>query len=303
MEAAEIQLFRHATSAFSERIAEEFARQDSGFHFCVFKFFTVTLPATRMSGDPWTSLGNGFTNYLVFKFVCKHCNCECIGFVEGDDGIFRVTVLPGGWFPQAADFERLGLNIKLEMHDELNEASFCGVIFDPVEKTAITDPWKVLCNFGWAEGRYAEANDKTLAVLTRAKALSLACQYSGCPIIDALAHKALDLTRGVDVRKVLKDNRIGTHEYEKLTFALEKTKQTKPWMHRKPVGHASRDIVARKFGIPIEYQLRAEQIIEESEGWFDLPFLLEIMPKEPQLYWDNYVVEVPLSKNVFYPPL
>ena len=102
------------------------------------------VKATRMSGEMTTSAGNGISNLIFFHFVSEVlCGCtDVVGVVEGDDGLFRI----GSSFrlPDSTDFAKLGLTIKIETHEVLETASFCGIIFDTKSNVNITDPISVI---------------------------------------------------------------------------------------------------------------------------------------------------------------
>jgi hypothetical protein len=299
MEAIEFRLFAYMVGSIPRAasiIAALFA-QDGDVNTCIFKFFTVYMEATRMSGDPWTSLFNSFANLMLMYFVCFECKCDVVGFVEGDDGIFRVDPREEGRYPREQDFTDLGLLIKLEIHERLEEASFCGVVFDPIEMINITDPIKAVLNFGWASAKYSQSSDKTLKALMRCKALSLAYQYSGCPIVSVLAHKALSMTKGMDVRSVL-----GHRSYDIWHAAQVKIAyQNKPWLQQQKIGGNSRLIVERKFGIPIDVQLHLEKAILDSEGPINSDVFLDLCGPDTKHFWNTYVRDVDISCAVNYP--
>jgi hypothetical protein len=144
-----------------------------------------------MSGEMCTSLGNGFTNLMCFLYLCKQNGVEFVdGVVEGDDGLFAVR----GKVPSPAQFNNLGLIIKMETHDHLNEASFCGLVFDPDDLSNVADPAELLCKFGWTHSVQMRAGPKKLKSLLKAKAYSLAYELPRCPIANALARYALRVT-------------------------------------------------------------------------------------------------------------
>lgn len=163
-----------------------------GKNVCQFKHFTVKLDGTRMSGEMTTSLGNGFSNLMFMLFLCHRKGSRCDGVVEGDDGLFYVS----GPVPTTQDFAELGLIIKLQEIAEAEIGSFCGMIFEPKARVVIADAMKHMAKFGWAQGKYSGSSENTRLALIRAKALSLAYQFSGCPILSELAQYGLRHTRG-----------------------------------------------------------------------------------------------------------
>jgi len=225
-----------------------------------FRDFRAFVDGTRMSGDMCTSLGNGFANLMIMLFVCtelKGCT-DVDGVVEGDDGLFAMN----GEAPTETDFRRLGLLIKLETHVELSTASFCGLIFDEQDLLTITDPRDVMVTFGWASGRYSNSKQKTLDALLRCKALSLAHQYPGCPILSALAEYGLRITAHIPRCKMLRvinaRKAMSGWERDELLAALKDEKK----IRRVQPPLRTRLLVERVYGITVEEQINTERALD-----------------------------------------
>lgn len=169
---------------------------------CQFKNFTIEIEGKRMSGEMDTSLCNGFANLMWLLFSCHiHGIPEesVAAFIEGDDAICRIYgTVPDTFF---VDF---GLSVKIELHEHLERASFCGMIFDPDDLDNVTDIIKALVNFGWTTAKYFNAKNTTLQAILRCKALSLAYQYKNCPILSAFSLRIMELTRHIDHRVALR---------------------------------------------------------------------------------------------------
>ncbi|APG76218.1 hypothetical protein 2 [Changjiang tombus-like virus 21] len=162
-----------------------------GKNKCCFKKGHYIVNATRMSGEMNTSLGNGLTNLLLMLYVLnQNGNTNVSGVVEGDDGLFRYD----GPDPTKDMFAKMGFTVKLEIFDNLNEASFCGLVFDIDARQIIINPIKVLLNFGWLHYQYKDAKFETIMGLLRMKSLSLLYQYPSCPIVSELALYGLRVT-------------------------------------------------------------------------------------------------------------
>jgi hypothetical protein len=156
---------------------------------------SVEILARRMSGDLWTSLGNGFTNLMLAKFIAHRKGGVVRGFVEGDDGLFASTV------PLCKeDYKDLGFTIKVDQIADPCKGSFCGLIFSESGQI-IRSPRKFLMNFGWTQS-FITAGDEIMLQLLRAKALSSVYETPHCPIVGALARYALSRTRSVVPRFV-----------------------------------------------------------------------------------------------------
>lgn len=286
MEATEFELYEWLSSSLPE--GQQFMRYVRGIiggtNVCSFRDFNCRLKATRMSGDMCTSLGNGFANLIVMLFVLKKfCGLENPqGVVEGDDGLFTIL----GPSPPIEAFTRLGLRIKLEVHSELSEASFCGLVFDPVEQINVTDPRKVLATFGWIGSQYVKARSSKQQGLLRCKALSLAHQYPGCPIICALADYGLFVTRGLQIGWVLEKNRmLSQYDRERLLLAM-----STPVVRKEP-GARTRALVEKMYGISSAEQLRVESYLRSLTRLQPLSISLDF-PRDWRDYNETYVLEI-----------
>jgi len=259
MEACEFELYSYMTQYLPAggefmRLVREVL---GGLNLCVFKDFKVMVEATRMSGEMCTSLGNGFSNLMLMEFVCREAGCRKVrGVVEGDDGLFTMVGTP----PTVADFARLGLVIKLEVHDTISTASFCGLVFDPHDRVNITDPRKVLTNFGWAQRQYARARNCKLHMLLRCKALSTAFQYPGCPIVAELGWYGIRNTprsSSNGFRNLLnRKGYVDSYKREKILAAMQCGH-----IPRKEPPMNTRLLVEKLYGITVEVQLSIEQYL------------------------------------------
>jgi len=283
MTACEFQLYSYMTQFLPDganfmRLVREVL---GGENLCVFKHFRVSLKATRMSGEMCTSLGNGFSNLMFMLFTCAEAGCtEVIGVVEGDDGLFTMIGNP----PKEEDFAKLGLVIKAVEHDTISTASFCGIVFDPDDRINVTDPAKVLSNFGWTQRTHNRCRQFKLDGLLRCKALSYAFQYPGCPIIQELASYGLRVTAGVTNSKVLKlASQKGQDSYKLGKVKLAILRGNIPW---KETGWATRILVERLYGFTVEQQFHIEAYLRSLDHIqpLDDPVLVAKLP----LVWGDY---------------
>lgn len=245
---------------------------------CKFRSWILRIWAKRMSGEMCTSLGNGFTNKMAIKYLAYRRHAKVKGVVEGDDSLYRIV----GARLLAEDFALLGLKVKLEEHIDFNTASFCGLVFDELDCVNVTNPAKVLATFGWTGRRYLRASHRTKMALLRSKALSIAHQYPGCPILGHLARGLLRLTRSYDVRRL----KVHTWwESEKLAMQQGEV----PW-REPPI--RTRLLVERLYGFSVECQRRLEEHFDLMELG---PLKLEISHLVPECwrqYWDWYSTEL-----------
>lgn len=293
MEACEFELYEYMTEHLAE--GSEFMslmrEVIAGVNTCKFSNVTVKIKGKRMSGEMNTSLGNGFSNLMFMLFMCDEVGSKDVdGVVEGDDGLFRLTGHP----PTADDFAKLGLMIKPEVHTSLNEASFCGMIFDLEDRIVVTDPREVLATTGWGPGHMTSVRRATRVSLLRCKALSIAHQYPGCPILQEFAHYLLRVTRGYDLRPVLNSRLLDGWSRDQLFDALRDERG----IARQPVGSNSRDLVARRYGISIDDQIAIEEYFAQCNvlGPIKLEAVCKHMPDVWKHYYETYV-QIPIDKE------
>lgn len=220
----------------------------------------------RMSGDMCTSLGNGFTNLMLAKFIVARKGGTISGLVEGDDGIFASSVEL-----TAEDYAQLGFTIKIERVSDPCKASFCGMIFAESGQI-IRDPRKFLENFGWT-GSFINAGPYIMDQLLRAKALSTLFETPHCPIVAVLAHHALKLTTGV-VPRFVSDGFHEPHDVRSVV-PFAPTLET-------------RVLFESLFNISIPVQLAAEAAI--VAGDLDLLSSLVPAPQELANYARDYLL-------------
>lgn len=287
MDAVEFELYEYMTSelpvhSWFMRVCRDVL---GGLNFLQFKHFDAGVEGDRMSGEMCTSLGNGFSNLMFMLFVCDELEIEPMGVVEGDDGLFVVDDWPlESNTPSVGVFKTLGLNIKLEVHHELSSASFCGLLFDPVDEIIVTDVREVLATMSWINTKYRDAKTSKLRGLLRCKALSYAHQYPGCPIVQSFAHNLLRLTRSLDVRYLLL--RSAANEYEREIYSSF-LKQKIPF---KAVGYNTRLLVESRYGVSVHAQLALESYFDTMEDFVPVPSnLTYFLPEVWREYSGRYM--------------
>jgi hypothetical protein len=254
----------------------------SGTNVCRFKHGIMSMKATRMSGEMNTSLGNGFSNLMVFLYLCKLKDCgEVRGFVEGDDGLFSVERPNNA--PTVADFEACGWTIKIICTNDLNEASFCGNVFDVNERIVITDPIAALVSFGWTSKRYARSGEKVKMELLRAKAMSMAYQYNGVPLLSAFARRILQLTDTVRIRDSLLRYESYSYKQNILSAALLRMPP------ERTVGLSSRLLVEKLYGFSVADQIATEVAFANIQLYSQISLVGCAYPIDWMTSWDNYV--------------
>jgi hypothetical protein len=295
MECCELQLYKYMTTEIDDQdwypIVEAAL---TGENVCVFRDkFSISVDATRMSGEMCTSLGNSFTNLMAMKFIAKLIGMKNLrGRIEGDDGIFTFY----GPTPTPKDFARIGLLIKIEEYDSLTEGSFCGIIADEDEMINVTNPITALLNFGWASRQYVGASLKTKLKLLKAKSLSLAFQYPGCPILQKLADYGMRMTMGIQGIYV---KHLDSYHKEQFMQMYTKFKDKIP---HKETGFKTRILVEKRFGISIQDQEIIESYLDNKTDLSPINCLaiLSNCPMDGIDYYDKYVVDYNDPKEIDY---
>lgn len=226
----------------------------------------AAIPSRRMSGDMCTSLGNGFTNLMLAKFLASEQGKELEGFVEGDDGLFSTEAI---LTPEL--YARLGFSIKIEEVEDPCRGSFCGMIF-PESGEIIRDPRRFLENFGWTSS-FIHAGLPIMQQLLRAKALSACYEAPQCPVVGVLARRALVHTTGAAPRFV--DD--GYHYCPRDVLNV-------PAFNPSP---DTRVLFAQEFGVSVEVQLAVEAAINAD----DMVLVSTLLPASipMQEYANRYV--------------
>lgn len=247
-----------------------------------FRGFTTSCLGVRMSGDMWTSLGNGFTNLMIMKFVCFQKGCHARGFVEGDDGIFAVT----GPVPQPADFALVGMTVKMEVSSSPSDASFCGIVCDIDRKENVIDPIELLMSFGWSLSNDALCSTRLHRPFLVAKALSTLHEGPCSPVARELALMVLRCCPGVPPRWDPSDEYWGRQvmqsRYGSDGVSLD--------VCHKSVTMAERIVCESVYGLPIDAQLMIESKLRAmtSLGPLDFPECLPYVHRDCLDYARTY---------------
>lgn len=256
-----------------------------------FKSVSFTVKSMRMSGEMYTSLGNGITNLFTLHFACEQAGMTCpidefCAVVEGDDGLFNI--------PSHVSRERiqdicasLGFEIKLERHKDISTASFCGKMFDVASKTLMSDPMYVLPTSGVSFHHY-KSSELTKALLTMAKGYSLAYTMRNCPLLHAWALRMIRSgacfgATPSKVKEALARNGLDYDVYHRSSIldALNVN------IFKPCIADSARATFEKLFGIPINVQLHIEQRIDVGVGWLDLPELAFLCKDAWRRHWND----------------
>ncbi len=284
MHDCEMILYRYMVQNLPDgrRFIELLERVLCGVNDCRFRNISVKMRAGRMSGEMNTSLGNGFTNLMLFMFAMEYFGCdEFLVLVEGDDGIASYL---GPKIPNSF-YSRLGFNIKLTYYETLNLASFCGQIFDFETFTVITNPIKVLLNFSWVNIKYGNMSKRVQMGLIRSKALSLLYQYPGCPIVQSFALRMIHFTAGY---RAYIDTSLDSYK----RFIMEEAVRLADTVGR-PVPISARQLMFDVFNITIYDQLLLEDYFSKLAQLTALwhPVLMSYIPSVCFEFNSRYVTD------------
>lgn len=217
---------------------------------CKFRKAIVRIIACRMSGEMNTSLGNGFTNLMIFLFgMFIHDITHFDAIFEGDDCL---AVYTGPKLSQSY-WSKFGFTVKLEYLPSINVASFCGQVFDFDTLTVVSDPIKIILNLAWVNSKYGMARQEKLYGLLRTKALSLIYQYPGCPVIQSIGLCYVRLTEGI--KAVVDEHDDAYHLY------IVRAALRHDYVYV-PVSMSARLVMVEKFGVSIMDQLFLERYFD-----------------------------------------
>jgi len=252
-----------------------------GVNCIMFKYITLFLKARRMSGEMCTSLGNGWTNYIVLKFLFYEAGEEAHFVVEGDDGLTRIV----NFEPTTEQYAEFGFTVKIEFVDDVSLGSFCGMIYDKTDRITITNPMNVIADFFWVGRTYACSKERIHLELLRAKSLSLLYTYPGCPILHSMAKWLVRMTKDY----VPNWNILGWYMKDQLLRDM-KFYQKHDTVLNKPIGTNTRELMFAKYKIPIDDQIAIESYFDNKNDLKDLQCnLIDLhMPAMFKKFYDDY---------------
>lgn len=255
MQRVEYRMMRHVLQNFPEACYILDLVYNAPNRIIFQRMYSAQFKGSRMSGDMWTSLANGFTNYCLIKFYL-HKN-EAFGnfLVEGDDGFIACNKELDVSYAQA-----LGFKLKIEVKRDHNSVQFCGLrVHDGI---LVPDIYKTLFKFGATQDVKMIKHFKKIGTNPKharefnnwfySKAMSLLATGAGVPIVQEVALHVLNNVDGrLDYKYV--------DWWEKTFFNLSGLKP-------KPITISMREYVAREFNIPIKKQLKIEAEIRSCES-------------------------------------
>lgn len=262
---------------------EWFCRSIEGRQVCDSKLgYSMEVDGTRMSGEMSTSLSNGFSNLMFMKYIFATLGVTDLRIVvEGDDAIMSIP--SDAPVPTIDHFAQLGLKVKLEEHDTLATASFCGIIFAEEDMINITQPIAAVVEMNILNEKCAPMRVSKKMSFLKSKAMSAKYQYNGCPIVDAYASWILRETARYDIRYA--DARCTDWWTIQKMIARDNTTE---WRTRTESPPATRKLVEEQYGIAVSEQLALEALFDNAgalKPWYD-PLFHSLCPGVWNDAWD-----------------
>lgn len=219
--------------------------------------YKAYVSGLRLSGEMWTSLGNGFSNLMIFLNEAHEKGVRLIGLVEGDDGIFSCSEK----IISNEEIEEYGFKIKLQYELDPTQTCFCGNLFDPREELLIVSPEQISRLMWTCQRKYINSGKKIVNELLKCKAMSSYVQGRHTPILAHLSYK---------VQLLLKDSKLryegGNYWWDQqLLKEIPTTSFVVPTITEK-----SRSLYAQKFHIGLRTQLELEEQIMKATNIDDL---------------------------------
>lgn len=294
MEDTTMQLYDYMFGHLQEsRVLHRLVRILTKTNHIIFKWFSLDIEATRMSGEMDTSLANTFSNIIMFMFFLEeHGVKDYAGVFEGDDSLMKVRMED---LPSSEEFLDYGMIVKPETHDrsagpegirlqeDEGDYSFCGNVYDGDDVQMICDPIKKLIMFGWVDFKFHGLRRGKGLSLLRMKALSLMHQYPACPILNIFCSRVLSLTKHIDMRWV-RNRRLDAYATEMRDHVPSSCSLVEPTFK-------TRMLMERVYGISVDRQLAIEEQMKSLSlcHSFYISELEDIIPEPSNSYSDTYI--------------
>lgn len=218
---------------------------------CYRKRYIAEFYGSRMSGEMWTSMCNGYMNKLLVEFVAKRSDAHVDYLVEGDDG-FICSNKPLDW----SLVEKCGFKLKCEQVENVNDVSFCSL--RACGDLLVPDIPRTLSHYGYiidaclsnALPHNSKRTIKRLDEIQYAKANSLLATSAGIPILQELALQQLRVLSGTHLNPLYFD------WWEREFYDLNDPKA-------KVISPEVRSYVMKEFHIDVATQLEIESAIRK----------------------------------------
>lgn len=210
------------------------------------KMYNAQFKGSRLSGDMWTSLANGFSNQMMMEWLLYKNKAGGNFLVEGDDGYIACN--------GTLDFNyitSLGFKLKVEAVHDHNEVHFCSLrAYDGI---LVPDIRRTLSHFGKScetkiVAMFKSASKKSTKEFKKyqvSKAYSLLATGRGIPILQPLAIRMIKQLQSAYSLKYI-------DWWEKEFFDLNHLEPL-------PITKDMRRYVEEVFSISVSQQLKIEE--------------------------------------------
>lgn len=196
-------------------------RKAYGVQIIESKQYHARISGTRMSGEMWTSLGNGFTNLMLMLFYAESMGINIDGYVEGDDGIFATDDDYDACPINISNFmASYGFDLKIDHYNCIEECRFCQNAYSPVTGTqyvTLRHIAKTQFTFNKADfnSRKFTSNKHHLLKVLKCKLLSLKAVGGSTPVIYYLSRSLLSKLSNIKL-----NGRYKRRIYKELQFKI-----------------------------------------------------------------------------------
>jgi len=220
--------------------------------------YSASVIGSRMSGEMWTSLANGFSNYINLKFLLKDYPSGNVDFyVEGDDGIIGIETK----YLTNQMFTNLGFKIKMVYGEDLSHTRFCGNLFVPGLNQLVINPEQITRFFFTCSQKFINMKLIGAKKLLLSKAMNLYSTGQFTPIIAVLAYQVI---------KILKSYKTISYLLPYWEIAKQRIKVDFDHLNYPQIHPLNRQLYAEQYGISISGQLRLENFISKWTTYEDI---------------------------------
>lgn len=251
MKRVELKMFKHVLHNYPEAVS--MIEKSYNKNHIVYRgdpHYACEFEGSRMSGEMWTSLCNGFTNMMLVLFMLHKSDSMGKFLVEGDDGFIACT--------RELDFtiaKKLGFSLKIEATMEASHVKFCSL--STCDGRIVPDIRRVLSHYGVINDiqvanlfrSQSKRGKRQLDQLMKSKAHSLLATSAGVPILQELALQQLRVYE----KTILNPKYFDYWESEFYDLYSQQ--------RALPITDNMRAFVAENFDIPVKDQLAIESAI------------------------------------------
>jgi len=181
---------------------------------------TYYTPATRMSGDQNTGLGNSLINYAMTVALLEHLKIKACLYFDGDDYLV-ITDRSNVNRLTPAMYNQFGMVTKLDsVAKQMEEIEFCQCrpVWDGDGYTMVRNPMRMISRLPWLIGRYGDKYKRNYVYSVGLCMMSVGC---GLPVEQYIGEQ---LSKNGGVYKVTSQH----HQANKMQFKPGRAKIITP---------------------------------------------------------------------------